>query len=114
FHALALITNLFSNQANKDVSNVLKISDALTIYHTKSGNNLANLHSLKTLTELHPELLNSVPLDKWGSPFEYRHLTHSPLTFMIYSSGSIKQNNTFTFYLFREENNQFIMAKVES
>ncbi|MCF6439764.1 hypothetical protein L1077_10005 [Pseudoalteromonas luteoviolacea] len=109
-----MITNLFSNQTNKDVSNVLKISDALTIYHTKPGNNLADLNALKTLTELHPELLSSVPLDKRGSPFEYRYLTHSPLTFMIYSSGSIKQNNTFTFYLFREEDNQFIMSKVES
>ncbi|MDK1285855.1 hypothetical protein [Pseudoalteromonas umbrosa] len=109
-----MITHIFSNQTDKDGSNVLKVSDALAIYHTKSGNSLADLHSLKTLTELHPELLNSVPLDKWGSPFEYRYLTHSPLTFMIFSSGSIKRSNTFTFYLFREEHNQFIMTKVES
>ncbi|KZN58637.1 hypothetical protein N473_04190 [Pseudoalteromonas luteoviolacea CPMOR-1] len=109
-----MITSLFGNQTDKDVSRVLKIAEALAIYHTKPSNNLADLNALKTLTELHPELLNTVPLDKWGSPFEYRYLTHSPLTFMIYSSGSIRQNNTFTFYLFREENNRFIMAKVES
>ncbi|TQF71226.1 hypothetical protein [Pseudoalteromonas luteoviolacea] len=97
-----------------DTATVKQISHALYIYHKQLGHDLEKLSSLQLLVDMHPALLYQVPLDKWNSPFEYRFISHSPLTFMIFSSGSVNENQVFTFYIFKETHNGLTMTMVES
>ena len=91
-------------QVKLDIRTLAKV---LYLYYQNFGNLPSENDGLSTLTNEKVDLMKNMPIDPWGLEYGYRKLEGKRASFILWSKGSINQNENPILFLYRRSNDNF-------
>ncbi|MDK2593925.1 type II secretion system protein GspG [Pseudoalteromonas obscura] len=107
--SLFLPKPFYSPSSRGDITklDIQQLGQAITQYEKLEKKDISEIKALNILTQTTPKMIDTIPLDPWGEPYQYKYLGGQSNAFIIWSPGSLDAKAGLIIYTFTKQNERY-------